>query len=109
METLVEVNLLYDAYGALLTEKQRQVVEMHAMMDLSLSEIGEELGISRQGAMDALKRAVEALRGFEQKLHLVQQREALERLSRDESLTAQALRRGIQEILAVEGVDAGGI
>ena len=51
MEKIARQGLLYDFYGALLTEHQRQVYEDVVLYDLSLSEIAEEQGISRQGAV----------------------------------------------------------
>ena len=55
LEDVVRKGRLLDLYGPLLTEKQRRCMEMYFDMDLSLSEIGEELHISRQGAYDMLK------------------------------------------------------
>ena len=48
MDEILHLTLLYDFYGELLTEKQKQVFDLHYQDDLSLSEIGEELSISRQ-------------------------------------------------------------
>ena len=56
MEKIARQGLLYDFYGALLTEHQRQVYEDVVLYDLSLSEIAEEQGISRQGVHDLVKR-----------------------------------------------------
>lgn len=72
MDELLKLTLLYDFYGELLTEKQKQVYEMHYQNDLSLSEIGEELSISRQGVRDQLKRTEKLLTGYEEKLQLVE-------------------------------------
>lgn len=66
MDTL-ELVLLYDYYGGLLTERQRECFEMRYDQDLSLSEIGEELGISRQGVHDNLSRTEALLRNMEAK------------------------------------------
>lgn len=66
MDTL-ELVLLYDYYGGLLTDRQRECFEMRYDQDLSLSEIGEELGISRQGVHDNLSRTEALLRNMEAK------------------------------------------
>ena len=66
MDTM-ELILLYDYYGALLTSRQRECFEMRYHQDLSLSEIGEELGISRQGVHDNLSRTEALLRNMEEK------------------------------------------
>ena len=63
----MELILLYDYYGALLTDRQKECFEMRYHQDLSLGEIGEELGISRQGVHDNLSRTESMLRNMEQK------------------------------------------
>lgn len=72
MEKLVRVGILLDFYGKLLSEKQYQIMELHYLNDFSLSEIGEELGVSRQSVFDTLKRSEEKLDSFENQLGLVE-------------------------------------
>ena len=72
MERIVEQTLLYDFYGELLNEHQRGVYEDAVFNDLSLSEIADEYGISRQGVHDLIKRVSNTLDGYEAKLHLVE-------------------------------------
>lgn len=71
MEKILERTLLYDFYGELLTEKQQQVYEDVVLEDLSLSEVAADLGISRQGVHDMIRRCDRALEEYERKLHLV--------------------------------------
>ncbi|MDR7869918.1 MAG: YlxM family DNA-binding protein [Tissierellaceae bacterium] len=71
VEKLVEIGILFDFYGKLLTEKQYSIVEMFYIEDFSLSEIGEEINITRQGVYDTLKRAEEKLYQYENTLGLV--------------------------------------
>lgn len=71
MEAL-EMTLLFDYYGDLLTERQRSCVDMRYNQDLSLSEIAEELGVSRQGVYDNLSRAEALLRNMEEKTGCMQ-------------------------------------
>ncbi len=71
MDEILHLTLLYDFYGELLTEKQKQAFELHYQYDLSLSEIGIELSISRQAVRDMLKRTEKILWGYEEKLGLV--------------------------------------
>ncbi len=71
MEKIVEQGLLYDFYGELLTEHQRQIYEGIVYENLSLSEIAQEQGISRQGVHDIVKRCDKALMGYEEKLQLI--------------------------------------
>lgn len=71
MEKFVEQTLLYDFYGELLTERQQQVYESVVLEDYSLSEVAENLGISRQGVHDMIKRCNHTLEEYESRLHLV--------------------------------------
>lgn len=72
MEKFVERTLLYDFYGELLTSRQRQVYENVVLEDYSLSEVAQDLGISRQGVHDMIRRCDKALEEYEEKLHLVE-------------------------------------
>ncbi len=62
----LKVVLLLDYYGGLLNEKQRQLVEYYYCDDLSLAEISDNEGITRQGARDAIVRAVAKLKQYEE-------------------------------------------
>ncbi len=66
------MTMLYDFYGQLLTDKQKDVIEMYYLNDFSLSEIGEEHNITRQSVLDMLKRAESSLISYEDKLKLVE-------------------------------------
>ena len=85
MDKILENTLLYDFYGELLTEKQKTIFEMYYQNDLSLSEIGEELSISRQAVNDQLKRTEKILAEYENKLGLLarflEQKEALKEIT----------------------------
>lgn len=70
MEQLLYLSALFDLYGALLTEKQQECLRMHLFEDFSLSEIGEELGISRQAVYDNIHRSQKAMEAYEEKLGL---------------------------------------
>ncbi len=72
MEKNVEVSLLFSFYGKMLTDRQAETVELYYNEDLSLSEVGAELGISRQGVRDNLKRAEIILYDTERRLGLVE-------------------------------------
>ena len=71
IDEITKQSLLYDFYGQLLTKRQQQVMELYHGENLSLAEIAEEFGISRQGVHDALRSARKALDGYEEKLGLV--------------------------------------
>ena len=71
MEKIVEIAVLFDYYGKLLSEKQYNVVDQHCNEDLSLREIAELNGISKQGISDILSRAEKKLRFYEDELKLI--------------------------------------
>lgn len=67
-----EVCLWLDFYGQLLTDRTREVLELYYQEDMTLSEIAEELGISRQGVHDRIRQGTNNLGSYESKLKLVQ-------------------------------------
>jgi predicted DNA-binding protein YlxM (UPF0122 family) len=72
LEKTTQMNLLYDFYGVMLTEKQREFVELYYFDDLSLAEIAEQFEISRQAVHDNIRRAGAQLLEHESKLKLVE-------------------------------------
>ena len=66
----LEISLLLDFYGDMLTEKQRDVVELYYNEDLSLAEIATHSGITRQGVRDSINRAESQLLDYEDRLRL---------------------------------------
>ena len=72
MDEILKQTLLYDFYGELLTDHQKEVYEQFVLEDLSLGEIAREEGISRQGVHEQVKRCDKILEEYEEKLHLVE-------------------------------------
>ena len=72
METVLRNTLLYDFYSDLLTEKQRDIYHMYFCEDMSLSEIGDRYGISRQAVNFSLKQTQKNFDAFEDALKLVE-------------------------------------
>ena len=66
-----ELVLLFDTYGGMLTDKQRECFDMRHNQDLSLGEIAEELGVSRQAVNDNLTRTEALLRRMEENIGCV--------------------------------------
>ena len=77
MEKIVEQGLLYDFYGELLTQHQKQIYEAAVYNDMSLTEIADEHGISKQGVHDLIKRCTKSLQEYEDKLHMIRRFEAI--------------------------------
>ena len=86
----LEMALLFDTYGGMLTDKQRECFDMRYNQDLSLGEIGEMLGVSRQAVNDNLKKTEALLRRMEENIGSVK---------RD-----MLIRKAVQEILDVATV-----
>ena len=102
MEKIVEQGLLYDFYGELLNEHKRRIYEDAVMNDMSLSEIAQEAGISRQGVHDLIKRCDKTLEDYESRLHLMEKfRIITEKLEEIKQLTPdEKIRKLADEILA---------
>lgn len=72
MNEILEKSLLFDFYGELLSDHQKEVYSDVVFNDYSLSEVADSYGISRQGVYDLIKRCNNALKGYEDKLKLVE-------------------------------------
>lgn len=68
----------YDMYGSLLTEKQREAMEMYYYSDLSLTEIAEETGVTRQAAFNTIKNSEARLYELESSMKLIEKRKRVE-------------------------------
>ena len=86
-----ELILLYDYYGALLTDRQQECFEMRYHQDLSLGEIGQELGISRQGVHDNLSRTEALLQNMEAKTGCVRRDRRCRKAAQQIAAAAKAL------------------
>ena len=81
MADKIKVCILLDHYGVLLSEKQKKIMECYFYDDLSLSEISENEGITRQGVRDILKRCETTLAEYDEKLKLIEKTNLLKNLS----------------------------
>ena len=88
----IDLVLLYDYYGDLLTDRQKECFELRYYQDLSLGEIASELGISRQGVHDNLSRTEALLRNMEAKTGCVGRDLACRRAAKTIQAAANALR-----------------
>lgn len=70
IEKDLRISVLLDYYSDMLTDKQKDVIDLYYNEDLSLSEIAEHEGITRQGVRDSIKRGEQTLFEMEEKLHL---------------------------------------
>ena len=96
---------LLDYYADMLTDKQKDVIELYYNEDMSLGEIAGEYGISRQGVHDLIKRCDNTLQEYENKLHLVSRfmtiKEKIEKINRmagNEELSRKELAEGIRQL-----------
>lgn len=77
MDIFLEYSVLFDYYGSLLTETQQNICDMYYNQNLSLTEIAEELGITKQGVRDALKKTEKLLLKYETNLHIKEKNEQI--------------------------------
>ena len=98
-------SMLFDFYGELLTEKQREYYDLHYNEDLSLAEIAQVSGISRQGVWDIIRRAEAAMTEIEEKTGLIRrftERNArideLERELEDAGALTESIRAGLESL-----------
>lgn len=80
MAKKLEISDLYDAYASLLSEEQSTALDLYYNEDLSLSEIAEQTGISRQGVRDRIKHGESFLLFYEEKLHLCEKYQKTEEI-----------------------------
>ena len=78
-EKNLEMSFLLDFYGDVLTERRRDALDFYYNDDMSLAEIAEEMGISRQGVRDLIKKAEEELFFYEEKLGLARKFESAQK------------------------------
>ncbi len=95
MEKDFEYIELFELYKELLTEKQREIFSSHYLYDLSLSEIAEPDGFSRQSVYDAIKKVKSKLTEYETKLRLYEKFSALDSLAEEQSEDVKARIREI--------------
>lgn len=93
MERVIRLGLLYDFYGELLTPKQQAVIERYCLNDLSLAEIAEQEGSSRQAIHDLVQRSEDLLEHYESKLHLYEHYAALSKSIKEALILARRIGR----------------
>ena len=98
----LEISLLLDYYGDMLTEKQREVIWLYYNEDLSLAEISQLSGVTRQGVRDSIKRGEAALMAWEEKLQFARRskvlQEGLEEICRISAQPAADSGRQVEQI-----------
>lgn len=104
MEKNIEITLLYDIYGKILTEKQRQIFEEYYVYNLSLREIAQNRNISYQGVRDSIKTSEHMLLEWEEKVGMLPVLNKLEKISQivTESADLNEKREVIQKLLKSE-------
>jgi hypothetical protein len=110
MKDILEQTLLYDFYGELLTAHQKNIYEQFVLEDLSLREIADSEGISRQGVHDLIRRCTKTLEGYEKKLHLVEKFLYIRtKVGEIDSLASELMRDGSNQKLEAIRKHAGEI
>lgn len=101
MQKDLSIGILNEIYGYLLTPHQREIIVQYFDYDLSLQEISENLDISRQAVLDAIKKGSELLKNYENVLHLVEIKSSVDRsldaLGRGDADTAKEILMSLKE------------
>ena len=83
----VQISILTKYYGALLTERQQDILKMYVDNNLSLAEVSEELNISRQAVKDSVDKAIEILKDTENKLKFLERDDKLKQIIENKDLS----------------------
>lgn len=97
VEKTIEIGMLYDFYGELLTPRQKEVLQYYYEENYSLSEIAEELGVSRQAVHDTIHKAEKSLANYEQKLGILARFRVQEVAAAEASAVVQQLIRRLED------------
>ena len=99
----LEMGYLLDFYGEVLTQKQREMLRQYYNDDLSLSEIGENFGITRQGARDAIKHGETTLKELEEKVGFAARyRRVQQKLEELEAKEAQLQEKILKNMMVIQ-------
>ena len=99
MEELVHYTLLYDIYGSLLTDKQKEYFEDYYFKNLSLSELASKYNISRNAIHKQLKETIKRLENYEDNLRLAKKNEMLENII--ETISDEEIKHKLQEVISL--------
>lgn len=106
-EEKLRITSLIDLYGDLLTEKQRDYLFFYYDQDLSLNEIGENFQISRQAVSDNIRRSVQQLENYEEKIGLLKRLNELDDLLIQTEQQVQAPRDLVKQIRTIMNFERG--
>ena len=101
-----EYSILYDYYGQLLSLRQREVFELYYEENLSLSEIAENIGVSRQAVHITLAKANCELEGFEERLELIRKSTACEKILEEASMKIDAILKDKERMAGINAETA---
>jgi len=99
IDETTRVNLLYNFYHELLTKKQSRYLDLYYVEDFSLSEIAEQLDVSRQAVLDNLHRSVNLLESFEKELNLIEKTQEIDDIAEKLDKLAQTRYAKDKELL----------
>ena len=106
-EKNLAISDLLDTYSAVLSDRHRELLDYYYNQDLSLAEIAELIGISRQGVRDGIKKAEDELFFLEERLHLLQKANSLREMAKRLLVGAdQSTERAVRALLSAVGVQS---
>ena len=97
MEKNIEVSLLLDFYGELLKQSGRKVIELYYNEDLSLSEIADQIGITRQGVRDLIKRGELQLKRYEEECGWCKKIGELQKILEDDNPDIESIKKIVNQ------------
>jgi predicted DNA-binding protein YlxM (UPF0122 family) len=92
LEKAYELSILFDFYGDLLSERKKHIFNDYILNDLSLAEVAENEGISRQGVFDAIKNCEKSLLNYENALHLAEKYKTASRICDEIASIAESIK-----------------
>jgi len=104
IEKKLEVAMLYDIYHPLLTDTQKNIMDLYYNHDLSLTEIAEEVGVSRQAVYDHLKRTEKLLCDYEEKLKIREGESRRSRLIKEATSNLESLKENRETIIKIKEI-----
>lgn len=106
MEKKLRLGNLYEFYGELLTDKQKEILDVYCNDDLSLGEISDNHGVSRQAIYDTIKRSERLLEDFEAKLGLYEKFSERQHIVEEAHRELNAVLGGVDGSQSIETIKA---
>lgn len=104
LKEMIKLSILFDFYGELLGEHKKEIFSDYVLNDLSLGEIADEAGMTRQGVHDIIRRCSKKLNEYEEKLRLVEKFEQTKKKVNEMKVISEEIRKthDVSKIVLIE-------